>query len=366
LNGQGRFGESVAISGDTIVVGAYYEASGETEITNGATGYSNDNSYSQAGTAYVFVRAGTTWAAQAYLKAPNAGAQDQFGYSLATSGDTIVVGAHAEASSQITITNAAAGHSTDNSAANAGAVYVFVRADTTWAAQSYLKAPNAGGGDYFGRSVAVSGDTIVVGAYAEDSSQTAITNGATGYSTDNSALDAGAAYVFKLHPAIVAGTPGKLRLTGGVGLALAPGQDSAKVVASTATCSESSGGGTSEVTDLGPNDSSGGTSAGVVFTFTTPGAYKVCYKLGSMSYAQVGSGAVAIAGVTPTGFTDDGSVNMGTTETVTFTSGAYMNLGSGADSAKAVAGNGTCADGAAGGTSEVTDLGPDDSTGATA
>ncbi|CAM8671783.1 FG-GAP repeat [Comamonadaceae bacterium] len=66
---------------------------------------------------------------------------------------------------------------------------------TTWAAQAYVKASNAEASDRFGTSVAISGDTMVVGANLEDSSQTTITNGSTA-SADNSASLAGAAYVF--------------------------------------------------------------------------------------------------------------------------------------------------------------------------
>lgn len=63
--------------------------------------------------------------------------------------------------------------------------------------QAYLKAPNAESDDNFGHAVALSGDTIVVGARREDSNQTTITQGATA-SADNSATNAGAAYVFTL------------------------------------------------------------------------------------------------------------------------------------------------------------------------
>ncbi len=85
--------------------------------------------------------------------------------------------------------------SADNSAGNAGAAYVFLRTGTSWSQQAYLKAPNAQSGDIFGYRLAISGDTIAVGAYLEDSSQTTITNGSTA-SADNSATAAGAAYVF--------------------------------------------------------------------------------------------------------------------------------------------------------------------------
>jgi hypothetical protein len=191
--GDELFGNSVAVSGDTVVVSARGEDSNQTIITNG-TSASADNSAPSAGAAYVFTRSGTIWSQQAYLKAPNAGAYDWFGYSVAVSGDTVVVGAFSEASNQIIITNGATA-SADNSAINAGAAYVFTRSGSTWTHQAYLKAPNTGADDKFGNSVAVSGDTVVVGALGEDSSQTSITNSSSA-SADNSVPSAGAAYVF--------------------------------------------------------------------------------------------------------------------------------------------------------------------------
>jgi hypothetical protein len=69
---------------------------------------------------------------------------------------------------------------------------VFVRSSTTWTQQAYLKASNTGAGDGFGQSVAITGDTVVVGAHYEDSSST----GVNGTQSDNSASASGAAYVF--------------------------------------------------------------------------------------------------------------------------------------------------------------------------
>jgi hypothetical protein len=194
VDGGDNFGVSLAISGDTIVVGADSERSNQTTITNGNSA-SADNSAAAAGAAYVFARSGTSWSQQAYLKAANADAGDNYGYSVAISGDTIAVGARKEASNQTSITNGSSA-SADNSAAAAGAVYVYTRSGTNWAQQAYLKAPNAGADDNYGTSVAVNGSTIAVGAHLEDSNQTTITNGSTA-SADNSASEAGAAYVFR-------------------------------------------------------------------------------------------------------------------------------------------------------------------------
>jgi histidinol phosphatase-like PHP family hydrolase len=113
---------------------------------------------------------------------------------VAVSGDTVAVGAYQEASNQTTITNDATA-SSDNSAFNAGAAYVFRRTGVTWEQESYLKAPNAEPSDQFGSSVSVSSDSVAVGAIGEDSSQTMITNGATA-SEDNIAYSAGAVYIF--------------------------------------------------------------------------------------------------------------------------------------------------------------------------
>ncbi len=181
------FGTSVAISGDTIVVGAPYESSAATGVNNDNQ---SDNSASYAGSAYVFVRGGSTWTQQAYLKASNTDAGDLFGTSVAISGDTIVVGAPYESSAATGVNN---DNQSDNSASYAGSAYVFVRGGSTWTQQAYLKASNTDAGDLFGTSVAISGDTIVVGAPYESSAATGVNND---NQSDNSAEDAGAAYVF--------------------------------------------------------------------------------------------------------------------------------------------------------------------------
>lgn len=188
------FGYSVAISGDTIVVGAAGESSNQTTITNGPTA-STDNTASSSGAAYVFQRTGSSWAQEAYLKAPNAESGDQFGNAVAIDGDTIVVGAFSEASNQTTITNGTMA-SSDNSASIAGAAYVFQRTGSTWSHQAYLKPPNLGADDRFGNTVAIEGDTILVGSIFEDNNQTTVTNG-TNPNDDNSLSNSGAVYVFQ-------------------------------------------------------------------------------------------------------------------------------------------------------------------------
>ena len=184
--GADWFGYSVAVSGDTVVIGAPYEASNAT----GVNGNQADNSVGNAGAAYVFTRSGSTWTQQAYLKASNTGAYDYFGSSVAVSGDTVVIGAPYESSNATGV----GGDQADNSAAGSGAAYVFTRSGSTWTQQVYLKASNTGADDRFGSSVAASGGTVVIGAYLEDSNAA----GVNGNQADNSATDAGAAYVFTL------------------------------------------------------------------------------------------------------------------------------------------------------------------------
>lgn len=187
------FGRSAAISGDTVVVGAY----GEDSSATGVDGDGSDNSILFAGAAYVFVRNGTNWNQQAYLKASNTGGDlfsadgyngDHFGGSVAVAGNTVVVGAYGESSSARGVN----GNQSNNLALASGAAYVFVRSGTTWTQQAYLKASNTGAYDFFGQSVTVSGDTVVVGAVHESSNAI----GVNGNQSNNSAVESGAAYIF--------------------------------------------------------------------------------------------------------------------------------------------------------------------------
>jgi hypothetical protein len=176
-----RFGHSVGLSNNTLVVGAVEEDSG----TTGVNSTPNDSA-SDSGAAYVFLRAGSVWSQQAYLKASNTGASDNFGISVAVSGETVVVGASQEDSSTTGVNS-----TSNNTASNAGAAYVFVRSGSIWSQQAYLKASNTGANDNFGQSVAVGGDTVVIGAWQEDSSTTGVNS-----APNESASDSGAAYVF--------------------------------------------------------------------------------------------------------------------------------------------------------------------------
>ena len=198
-----EFGNSIAISGDTVVVGAYIEDTGATSagaayvftrsgttwsqqakiqgsttviydnfgmsvaidsntIIVGSTG--KDTGASDAGAAYIFTRSGTTWSQQALLTASDPQSNDQFGYSVSISSDTVVVGANNE----------------DTGGTDAGAAYVFTRSGTSWSQQAKLQASDKAAGDQFGYSVSISSDSVVAGAHLEDTGGTS----------------AGAAYVF--------------------------------------------------------------------------------------------------------------------------------------------------------------------------
>ena len=115
---QDSFGSSVSLSGDTLAVGARFEDSSAT----GVNGSQSDNSVSNSGAVYIFTRSGRTWSQQAYLKASNTGADDEFGSSVSLSGDTLAVGASLEDSSATGVN----GSQSDNNRAgrNSGAVYV--------------------------------------------------------------------------------------------------------------------------------------------------------------------------------------------------------------------------------------------------
>jgi len=126
------FGYSVALAGDTALVGAPYDDIG---------------SNSEQGSAYIFVWNGTTWSEQAKLTAPDGTAGDTFGFVVALSGDTALVGVPYDGQ---------------------GSVYVFVRDGTTWSFQQKLTATDGAAGDRFGFSVALDGDTALVGAVWDD------------------------------------------------------------------------------------------------------------------------------------------------------------------------------------------------------
>ena len=143
---QDKFGWSVDVDGDTAIVGAFYA----------------EGAVATGGAAYVFVRSGSTWTEQAKLIPPDGQALHEFGFSVAVDGDTAVVGAPGD----------------DDLDPGAGSVYVFVRSGSTWAFQQELHASSGGLGEWFGRSVEIDGDTILASAPHAD---TMASNGGAGF-----------------------------------------------------------------------------------------------------------------------------------------------------------------------------------------
>jgi len=154
-----EFGWSVALSGDTLAVGSPCESSAFGNLSPDP----DNNDCSEAGAAYIFVRSNDAWAQEAFLKARYPHEEDRFGESIALSGDTVAVGVPGESSSSPGV-NA---DSTHGDAPNSGAVYVFTRSGSKWSQHAYVKASNARSGDRFGASVALLGETLVVGAPGE-------------------------------------------------------------------------------------------------------------------------------------------------------------------------------------------------------
>jgi hypothetical protein len=170
---------SLDADGTTLAASAYFESSSSTGIDS-----VQDDKIPQSGAVYVFTRNGETWSQQAYVKASNTGRPadpndpndwgdgDQFGHSVALSGDgnTLAVGAPSEDSRASSINNTA--FEKDDSANSAGAVYVFVRNAGKWSQQAYIKGSNTDAGDLFGYVVGLStdGNTLITCAYDEDGS----------------------------------------------------------------------------------------------------------------------------------------------------------------------------------------------------
>ncbi|MBK7875770.1 MAG: immunoglobulin domain-containing protein [Planctomycetes bacterium] len=189
-----RFGSSIAVDGLTAVVGAR----GESSTATGVDGNQSNNGAPRSGAAYVFSHAAGSWVQQAYLKATNTDSLDLFGGGVAVQGERIVVTAPREYGGSAGIN----GDQTDNSVPDAGSAYVFGRCGTTWRPLTYVKASNPNAFDGFGWSVAISQsyttpansplvDYFVVSAVGEASAAT----GVDGDQADNSAPNAGAAYV---------------------------------------------------------------------------------------------------------------------------------------------------------------------------
>ena len=130
------FGVDVAIDGDTAVVGAW----------------NSTVAGKRRGAVYVFVRSGTAWTQQAKLVASDGAKDDEFGKGVAISGNTVIVGATAD----------------DDVAPATGSAYIFVRSGTSWTEQAKLVSFDAEVGDFAAEDVSISGDTAVVAVENDD------------------------------------------------------------------------------------------------------------------------------------------------------------------------------------------------------
>jgi len=130
------FGLSVAVSGDRVVVGAPLD----------------DDRGNDAGAAYVYHFDGRNWNEEAKLVASDAARFDQFGFSVAISDDRVTVGAHLD----------------DDAGSRSGAAYVFRFDGAKWVQEAKLTASDAAALDEFGHAVSISSDTVVIGAHGDD------------------------------------------------------------------------------------------------------------------------------------------------------------------------------------------------------
>jgi hypothetical protein len=188
------FGSNLSVSGDTLAVAAPGESEAGGIILSGPVS-TNTNTLSSSGAVYIFRGATNSWIQEAYIKASNAGADDQFGGSLQISGDTLAVGAPTEDETGNTITQGSYSNNL-NTAPNSGATYVFRRSGAVWQQEAYIKAPNAEAEDLFGSALTLSGDTLAVSAPGNDDIGDVIVNGSTAPNS-NGMTDSGAVYLFK-------------------------------------------------------------------------------------------------------------------------------------------------------------------------
>ncbi|MCA9220214.1 MAG: hypothetical protein KDA71_07785, partial [Planctomycetales bacterium] len=185
--GAARFGKSVAISGGLMLVGAnedvvdgshsgavyaYERINGKWQFTErliagdpssdnfgyslcmegdtAIVGSKGDDEFGDAsGAAFVFRRINDAWQQVAKLSAQDAAEGDQFGFSVAMSGDLAVIGAPFD----------------DDVASNCGAVYVFRETNGVWAQVAKLLGTDLSANNQFGISVAVDADTIVASTF---------------------------------------------------------------------------------------------------------------------------------------------------------------------------------------------------------
>ena len=167
LDDSDAFGYSISLDGDRLAVGAH-EDDGK------------NNSATHSGAVYIFKRTATTWSLERKIEDGSDGftapdAYDDFGFSVSLDGDRLAVGANYD-------------DGKNNATRNAGAVYIFKRAGTTWTLERKIEDGSDGfyalDGDLFGWSVSLDGDRLASGAIYD-----------RGH--DNNSIQAGATYIFQ-------------------------------------------------------------------------------------------------------------------------------------------------------------------------
>ena len=148
------FGRHISIDGDSVLIGAFQD----------------DVNGNASGSAYLFQREGVSWTEQAKLTASDGGELDNFGERVSLSGDYAAITAMGD----------------DDKGSGAGAVYIFKRENTTWTQQTKLTASDGVSGDYFGYSISINGDHLLIGSYSDNG------NGAKSGSVYIFELEAGA------------------------------------------------------------------------------------------------------------------------------------------------------------------------------
>ncbi len=186
-----QFGNSVSISGDYLIVGAWYDDDNgiysgsaylfkrnggdwiEEQKLTASDGTSNDgfgtsvvisddiavigaigddDNATNSGSAYIFRNNGTNWIEEQKISASDGATMDAFGYSASISGDYIIIGAWGD----------------DDNGENSGSAYLFEKVDTTWVEKQKLKASDGYEFDQFGVSVSISGNEAFIGAYGDE------------------------------------------------------------------------------------------------------------------------------------------------------------------------------------------------------
>ncbi len=149
------FPTSMAISGETLVVGAYGDDSAARGVS---TTIAVDSDAPTSGAVYVFRRDGGLWTIDAFIKSSNSDMGDHFGEAVSFDGEQLAIGAPGESSGSTS--------QTDNTRRDAGAAYVFTRNSGTWRQEAYIKPPTPEGLFYFGITVAIRGDMLAVGEFS--------------------------------------------------------------------------------------------------------------------------------------------------------------------------------------------------------